>query len=97
MTVRRSTPCQLGWDCPACLSGAEGIKGFGFRGLGFRGLGFVMLPYVIPYMDLFKSLDHCRGLNDYQWFHIPHVIMVYNASNGPQNDIGNHLGPCSTA
>ena len=29
------------------------------------------------------------------WFHIPYRIMVYGTSNGPQNDIGNHLGPCS--
>ena len=27
------------------------------------------------------------------WFHIPYTIMVYGTSNGPQNDIGNYLGP----
>ena len=30
------------------------------------------------------------------WFHILCVIIVYGTSNGPQNDIGNYLGPCST-
>ena len=29
------------------------------------------------------------------WFHLPYSIMVYGTSNGPQDDIGNYLGPCS--
>ena len=29
------------------------------------------------------------------WFHIPYMITVYDTSNGPQNDVGNYLGPCS--
>ena len=29
------------------------------------------------------------------WFHIPYIILVHGTSNGPQNDIDNHLGPCS--
>ena len=31
------------------------------------------------------SANYCRGLNNYQ----------YGTSNGPQDDIGNYLGPCS--
>ena len=30
-------------------------------------------------------------------FHIPCITIVYGTSNGPQHDIGNYLGPCSTA
>ena len=30
------------------------------------------------------------------WFHIPCIIVVCGTSNGPQNVIGNYLGPCST-
>ena len=29
------------------------------------------------------------------WFHIPYMIIFYDTSNGPQNDVGNYLGPCS--
>ena len=29
------------------------------------------------------------------WFHIPCTIIVHGTLNGPQNDIGNYLGPCS--
>ena len=29
------------------------------------------------------------------WFHTPCIMIVHGASNGPQNDIGNYLGPCS--
>ena len=29
------------------------------------------------------------------WFHIPFIAMVYGTSNGPNNDIGHCLGPCS--
>ena len=30
------------------------------------------------------------------WSHIPCMIMVYGTLYGPQNDIGNYLGPFST-
>ena len=30
-------------------------------------------------------------------FHIIYIGIVYGNSNGPQNDDGNYLGPCSTA
>ena len=30
------------------------------------------------------------------WFGIPCIMIVYGTSNGPQNDVGNYLGPCST-
>ena len=36
-----------------------------------------------------KQLPKC-------WFHIPCIIIVYGTSNGPLNDVGNYLGPCST-
>ena len=29
------------------------------------------------------------------WLHISYIVMIYGTSNGPQNDIGNYLGPCS--
>ena len=29
------------------------------------------------------------------WLHIPYKTIVYGTSNGPQNDIGNGLAPCS--
>ena len=30
------------------------------------------------------------------WFHIPYIVVVYGTSKGPQNDIGNYVGPCGT-
>ena len=39
-----------------------------------------------------------RDLNNYQYYgsiFLVRIITVYGTSNGPQNDIGKYLGPCS--
>ena len=42
--------------------------------------------------------DEYRGLNDYQYYGsiFLFIITVYGTSKGPQNDIGNFSGPCSS-
>ena len=30
------------------------------------------------------------------WFHIPCIIIVYCTSDGPQDEVSNYLGPCSS-
>ena len=81
------------------------IRGLGFLDIGLWGVlafgvghpGAKRTPSKNPCLK--ALLSYYRRLHNYQyvlWFHLPYRILVYGTSNGPQNDIGNYLGPCSS-